>query len=187
MGQGMNFTAVSAFMKNYWRRYRVLVIALSVIVVVFFYGAVIPASVATATGDIAVLPKLVGGVEVSRGEINSAYDLSIPRNEAGERLELVGTFKVTHYCACTVCTYGTGITATGKQVAEGMVASDWNVLPPHTVVYVKRGDSVQKYVVEDRGGAIRENRLDIYVPSHDQALRAGVFNAEVYVDPGALS
>ncbi|GHU69349.1 hypothetical protein AGMMS49983_22300 [Clostridia bacterium] len=65
------------------------------------------------------------------------------------------------------------------------MASDWNVLPPHTVIYVKTGDTVRQYVVEDRGGAINDNRLDIYVPSHGQALQAGVFTAEVYIDPPA--
>jgi 3D (Asp-Asp-Asp) domain-containing protein len=163
----------------------VLAIALSVIAVVFFYGAVIPASVVTETGEVGAAQKRIGGVEIARAAQHSAYDLSVPRNAAGERLQFVGDFKVTHYCACTICTYGTGITATGKQVAEGMIASDWKVLPPHTVVYVKHGDTLTKYVVEDRGGAINDNRLDIYVPSHGQALQAGVFTAQVYIDPPA--
>jgi 3D (Asp-Asp-Asp) domain-containing protein len=170
-------------MRDYWKRCKVLAIALPLIAVVFFYGAIIPAAVVTEAGEIGAAQKRIGGVEIARAAQHSAYDLSVPRNAAGERLKLVGDFRITHYCACTICTYGTGITATGKQVAEGMVAADWKVLPPHTVVYVKRGDTLTQYVVEDRGGAIGGNRLDIYVPSHGQALQAGVFTAEVYIDP----
>ena len=173
-------------MKNYWKRFGAIVIALSIITLAFFYTAIIPASAVVPSGTVAAVPKLLGGVEISRGEQATAIDLSVPRNEAGERLRLVGDFRVTHYCACTICTYGTGITATGKQVAVGMVAADWKVLPPHTVVYVKRGDSIRKFVVEDRGGAIGGNKLDIYVPTHGEAIHAGVFTAEVYVDPGVL-
>ena len=179
-------TVVINFMKDYWKRYGVIAIALSVITLVFFYAAIIPASVIVDSGTVSAEQKLIGGVKVFREEQNTALDLSVPRNEAGERLKLVGDFRVTHYCACTICTYGTGITASGKQVAEGMVAADWKVLPKNTVVYVKRGDTIKKYVVEDRGGAIGGNKLDIYVPTHGQAINAGVFTAEVYVDPGAL-
>lgn len=179
-------TIILEVLKDYWKRCKIVAIVLPAITLLFFYAAIIPASVVTESGEIGAVPKLVGGVEIIRGELTSAYDLSVPRNEAGERLKLVGNFRVTHYCACTICTYGTGITASGKQVAVGMVAADWKVLPKGTVVYVKRGDSVQRYVVEDRGGAIGGNKLDIYVPTHGQAIQAGVFNAEVYVDPGAL-
>lgn len=176
-------TVLTNVFKDYWKRCKGIAIALSVVSLVFFYASIIPAAVVAESGEIGAAPKLVGGVEISRGERYSAFDLSVPRNSAGERLQLVGDFKVTHYCACTICTYGTGITATGKPVAEGMVAADWKVLPPHTVVYVKVGDTLRQYVVEDRGGAIGGNRLDIYVPTHGQALSAGVFTAQVYIDP----
>jgi 3D (Asp-Asp-Asp) domain-containing protein len=172
------------FLKDYWKRCKVIAIVLSAMSLLFFYGAIIPAAIVTETGEIGAAPKLVGGIDISRGAQNVAFDMTVPRNAAGEKLQFVGDFKVTHYCACTICTWGTGITATGKAVAEGMIASDWKVLPPHTVVYVKHGDSLKRYVVEDRGGAIDGNRLDIYLPTHGQALQAGVFSAEVYVDPG---
>ncbi|MDR3364362.1 MAG: 3D domain-containing protein [Clostridiales Family XIII bacterium] len=172
-------------MKDYWKRYRVLAISLSAICLAAFYMAIIPADAVISAGDFAYVQKPVGGVQAEKSNMNVAYDVNVPRNEAGEKLKFVGTFKVTHYCACTICcgAYATGTTATGKAVSEGMVAADWNVLPPHTKVYIKRGGSVIEKVVEDRGGAVNGNKIDVYVPSHGQALALGVYYADIYVDP----
>ena len=40
----------------------------------------------------------------------------------------------------------------------------------------------KEYVVEDRGGAINGNRIDIYVSSHSAALRWGVKYLPVEVE-----
>ena len=39
----------------------------------------------------------------------------------------------------------------------------------------------QEYVAEDVGGAIRGMRIDKYMESHDEALRAGVVQADVWI------
>jgi len=174
---------IGNFTIEYFKRYGILAAALSLICLVAFFMAIIPARAILASGDFTYTQKYVGGVQVEKSDINTAYDLSIPRNENGERMQFVGRFKVTHYCACTICTWGSGITASGKPVAEGMIASDWRVLPKGTTVYIQRGDVLVKKVVEDRGGAINGNIIDVYVPSHGQALQLGVYYADLYVDP----
>lgn len=83
------------------------------------------------------------------------------------------TVDVTHYCSCTKCcgSGATGTTASGKQVAAGMVAMSSNY-PFGTQIMING----TMYTVEDRGGSGIENdisRVDIYVPDHQQALRMG--------------
>ena len=87
-----------------------------------------------------------------------------------------GRFSLSGYCACKKCSSGTGITASGKPVREAhTIASDWKVLPKGTVIILEGAvgkdgqvyDGV--YVVEDRGGGVKNNHLDIYRPTHELA------------------
>ena len=178
--------SIGAFLIEYSKKYGILAIALSLVCLIAFLMAIIPAVAILPAGDFSYTQKFVGGVYVETSEINKAFDLSVPRNADGEKLKFVGTFKVTHYCSCTICTWGSGITASGKPVAEGMIAADWNVLPKGTKVYIKHGDTLVEKIVEDRGGAVNGNVIDVYVPSHDGALKMGVYYADLYVDPGAV-
>lgn len=73
--------------------------------------------------------------------------------------------KYTHYCACGTCGSGTGVTASGKKVYNGMpnpyyIACNW--LPLGSVVSV---DGVN-YTVVDRGGSglSKTGRIDIFTP-----------------------
>ena len=175
------------FFTEYLKRYGVLAAVLSVVCVGMFFMAIIPAEAVVASDTTDFAQNHVGGVHFEKADLHPAYDMTVPRNAAGEKLKYVGTFKVTHYCACTICTWGTGVTASGKQVAEGMIAADWNVLPVHTKVYIKRGNTLIEKVVEDKGGVINGNVIDVYVPSHEEALRLGVYYADVYVDPDTES
>ena len=73
-----------------------------------------------------------------------------------------------------------GITATGTTVKEGhTIAADWDVLPPGTVVQIEGlpGD----YTVEDKGGAIKGNIIDLYIADLDTALAWGRQERQIYV------
>ena len=174
---------IKLYLKFYLKWYGALAVSLSVVCFMLFYLAIIPAYAVMPSGTYDIDKHYVGGVQVGDAEVYSAQDPTVPRNAAGEKLKYVGNFKVTHYCACTICTWGSGITASGKPVAEGMIAADWKVLPKGTKVYLKRGDSLIEKVVEDTGGAIKGNKIDIYVSSHSQALALGVYYVDLYVDP----
>ena len=82
---------------------------------------------------------------------------------------------MTAYCACPKCCgkHADGITATGKPVRPGMIATDWRRLPPGTRVRLSFAPK-QTFVVEDQGGAIKGRRLDVYIPSHRDALKFGI-------------
>ena len=83
------------------------------------------------------------------------------------------TFTVTAYCPCEKCcgAYANGYTATGEKATQGVtVAADPDVLPMGTEIQIDG----HTYTVQDTGGAIKGNRLDLYFDSHEDALRWGV-------------
>lgn len=89
-----------------------------------------------------------------------------------------GRYKVTAYCACMSCCGKTnGITASGtKATANRTVAA------PSTFAFgTELVINGQTYIVEDRGGAIQGNRIDVYMNSHSEALAWGVRYLDVEV------
>ena len=113
---------------------------------------------------------------VLRRLTNVDYEAPVPETGTGGITgEPMYTLEVdvTHYCACSLCCgeNAAGITASGKSVAEGMVAMS-SYYPFGTKIEING----VMYTVEDRGGSGIENdihRVDIYVPDHQQALRLG--------------
>lgn len=89
----------------------------------------------------------------------------------GELLhEYVGEFHATAYCCEEyphICG-GNGITASGTKPQQGVTcAADWSVLPAGTYIYI---EDVGVRRVEDTGSAIKGQRLDIAVDTHENAL-----------------
>lgn len=82
-----------------------------------------------------------------------------------------GTYKITAYCACSKCCgKSTGITASGTKATAGRT-----IAAPSTFAFgTKLEIDGKTYVVEDRGGAITGNKIDIYMDSHAEALKWGV-------------
>ena len=81
------------------------------------------------------------------------------------------TYKVTAYCSCAKCCgKTTGTTASGTTATPGRTAAASAKFAFGTKLNI--GGHV--YTVEDRGGAINGNRIDIYVGSHAEALQWGV-------------
>lgn len=71
-----------------------------------------------------------------------------------------------------------GLTASGVYARHGTVAADTTKLPFGTIVYVP---GYGYGSVEDRGGAIKGQRLDLWFPSHERALRWGRQKLQVKV------
>ena len=88
------------------------------------------------------------------------------------------TMEVTAYCPCKKCCgpKAQGITASGKRINfnDGLfVAADKNVFDFHTKLKIPGYANGQAVPVLDRGGAIKGHKLDVFFPSHAEALKWG--------------
>lgn len=89
-----------------------------------------------------------------------------------------GRYKVTAYCACAQCCGKTnGITASGTHATANRTVAAPSTFAFGTELVI----GGKTYVVEDRGGAIQGNRIDIYMDSHQEALNWGVRYLDVEV------
>lgn len=99
--------------------------------------------------------------------------------------EPLGEFKLTAYCPCAKCCGKTdGITATGTTATEGRtIAVDPRVIPYGSTVTIYFADGTSHtYTAEDCGGAIKENRIDLFFADHQAAREFGVQTAYVYME-----
>lgn len=91
--------------------------------------------------------------------------------------------RYTHYCACASCGSGSGVTASGKKVYNGManpyyVACNW--LPMGSVIRVDG----KNYTVVDRGGSglSTVGRIDIFTPEgHAACYRYGTGRCSIEI------
>ena len=75
------------------------------------------------------------------------------------------------------CGKSDGITASGTHVQQGRTIAAPSWIPFGTKVIIGE----HEYIVEDRGGYISDNRLDIYMDSRDDAVEFGRKEIEVTV------
>ena len=80
-------------------------------------------------------------------------------------------YKITAYCSCAKCCgKATGRTAMGPKATAGRTVAASGKFAFGTKLNING----HVYTVEDRGGAINGNKIDIYVNSHAEALAWGV-------------
>lgn len=95
--------------------------------------------------------------------------------------ESIGMFQITYYCKEDyphICNDGDAAqTATGTVPTPGRtIAVDPDVIPYGTEVLI--GDV--SYIAEDCGQAIKGNRIDICVSTHEEAEELGTYVAEAF-------
>ena len=94
------------------------------------------------------------------------------------------TVRVTAYCPCSKCCgkWADGRTATNKPVTYNkgkFIAMDKSI-PFGTLVFIP-SYSPKPVPVEDRGGAIKGDKIDVFFPTHQEALNWGVKIIEVTI------
>lgn len=104
----------------------------------------------------------------------------------------LGEYRLTAYCGCSKCCGKWGenrpLDENGKPIVytanmsvakEGVtIAADISILPYGTKVIIDG----HEYIVQDKGGVINGNRIDIYFESHQDALNFGVQYKEIYIE-----
>ena len=88
------------------------------------------------------------------------------------------TFKRAYQMRATAYSDPGATTATGAVVQHGVVAVDPRVIPLGSRLYV---DGYGEAMALDTGGAIKGNRIDLYMDSEDEAAAWGVRTVVVYV------
>lgn len=109
-----------------------------------------------------------------------------------------GAFSYSTVLTCTATAYdlsyascgknpgdrGYGITASGMRAQRGVIAVDPRVIPLGTRLYIESTDSYPDYgyaIAGDKGGAIKGNRVDLFMDSHSEAMRFGRRQVKVYI------
>lgn len=131
-------------------------------------------------------------VEVStQKEVEIEIQTEVVEPTSGTELVSMGTFTITAYCSCEICCssewvnnrpldeYGNPIVygASGEVlVPDYSIATDVGLIPYGETILIND----QEYVAHDCGGAIKGNRIDIYMSCHEKALEWGVQNIEIF-------
>lgn len=90
----------------------------------------------------------------------------------------LGFYIITAYCCVGIGGGFCGQTASGAQVGPGTIAADPRLLPFGTRLFIPGyGDGI----VQDTGGAIRGQRLDVFYPDCSDAWQWGRRLVPVYL------
>ena len=108
-----------------------------------------------------------------------SQEILIPSKEETEETtpKSLGVFKLTAYCACgKCCGKSNGITASGAKAVEGVTVAADTRFPFGTKLII----GGHEYTVQDRGGSVKGNRIDVFFSSHQSAINFGVQYKEVF-------
>ena len=101
---------------------------------------------------------------------------------------IVKTLNTSAYTASTCdkkpTDKGYGITASGSKVKSWYTVAAGKSYPIGTVIYIpalKNKPNGGWFVVQDRGGAIKNNKLDIYMSTYNECIQFGRKNLECYI------
>lgn len=116
-------------------------------------------------------------------ELDLADAMATVANLKSEEYEIIymGEFKITYYCdelGSHVCG-GNGVTASGEQTVVGITAAaDWSILPQGSKVYI---ESVGFREIQDVGGGVNGNHIDVLVETHQDAIDLGTHDESVWL------
>ena len=97
----------------------------------------------------------------------------------------VKTMNTSAYCACVKCCGKTNaITSSGAKATAWYTLAAGKAYPIGTIIYIPSLSNKPNggwFVVQDRGGAIKNNKLDVFCSTHNEALQFGRRNLECYI------
>lgn len=130
-------------------------------------------------------------VTVSRSSVDRTVSTgtSATANSLAAKVEgktpTVKTLNTSAYCACVKCCGKTnGITSSGAKATAWYTVAAGKGYPIGTIIYIPALSNKPNggwFVVQDRGGAISNNKLDVFCSTHNEALQYGRKNLECYI------
>lgn len=125
-----------------------------------------------------------GSTSVAEASMNSS---SLAKKVAGIT-PIIKTLNTSAYTASTcdkkITDKGYGITASGAKVKSWYTVAAGKGYPMGTVIYIpalKDKPNGGWFVVQDRGGAISNSKLDIYMSTYNECIQFGRKNLECYI------
>lgn len=122
----------------------------------------------------------------SRSSVRTVSAETISASADGE--PTVVTMNVSAYTASTcgkaAGSPGYGITSSGRQASSWYTIAAGSAYPIGTKIYIPYFANEPNggwFVVEDRGGAISNNRLDVYMDTYGECINFGRRNLECYI------
>lgn len=140
--------------------------------------------------DIGVQLQEVSEEETQMQEVQETVQVEVNgNNELAKRAEgitpTIRSMNVSAYCACVKCCgKEDGETASQTQVQEWYTVAAGQGYEMGTIIYIPSlSDKPNQgwFVVEDRGGAIDNSKLDLYFATHQAALNFGRHQLECYI------
>jgi len=132
------------------------------------------------------------GSEATRYGSTSVAEAAANSSALAQKVEgitpIVKTLNTSAYTASTCdkkpTDKGYGITASGAKVKSWYTVAAGKGYPMGTVIYIpalKNKPNGGWFVVQDRGGAISNNKLDIYMSTYNECIQFGRKNLECYI------
>lgn len=126
-----------------------------------------------------------GTTERTSNNINSSTAPKSLASKVEGKTATVKTLNASAYCACSKCCGKTnGITSSGAKATAWYTVAAGSGYPIGTIIYIPALSNKPNggwFVVQDRGGAISNNKLDIFCSTHNEALQFGRRNLECYI------
>lgn len=123
-------------------------------------------------------------VDETRTVVQSS-DIADLSNKVKEIEPKIKMFNTSAYCNCEECCGKTdGITASGEKVTAWYTIAAGKEYKIGTIIYIPELSNMPNggwFIVQDRGGAISNDRLDIYLNTHPEAMQYGRKTLECYI------
>ncbi|SCH72447.1 Cell wall-binding protein yocH precursor [uncultured Clostridium sp.] len=115
----------------------------------------------------------------TKEEIIVASRSTTSRNTSQELGETSSSISGTHMSVVATAYAGDSITSTGTIPKWGTIAVDPSVIPYGSRVYIPQFDMT--FIAEDCGGAIKGNKIDIFMNSESQCIQWGRRSIDIYI------
>ena len=151
--------------------------------VTYFNGQEVSREIVATEQTVAPVNKVIkqGTLEVQKGKVTIGDGVIVTAD--GKVYNYTHSMKVKATAYTHTDAGCNKTTATGTTVRWGTVAVDPRMIPYGTKMFIVSNDGSFVYglsTAEDCGGAIKNNRIDLYMPTTSQCFQFGVRNCTVY-------